>query len=137
MAPLSIDVGARRNTAGSGSCACSPWRGPEGEAGRHRFAPASSGPETIAEAALAVQDGHDPTSRPNALAVYPHGRSFEVPDWMRSQCFWVPTQPNLLIRDNQTLYYEAADDRRKRTLEVMAWGRPALDQLALKDLSSS
>ena len=65
------------------------------------------------------------------------GRSFEVPDWKRSQCFWVPTQPNLLIRDNQTLYYEAADDRRKRTLEVMAWGRPALDQLALKDLSSS
>jgi hypothetical protein len=50
------------------------------------------------------------------------GRSFAPNDWIASGTFRVPGQPNLLIADNQTETYAAADRRMRRILEFAAWG---------------
>jgi hypothetical protein len=50
------------------------------------------------------------------------GKTFEPADWIASGTFRVPGQPNLMITDNQTVNYAAADRRRRRILEFAAWG---------------
>ena len=44
-------------------------------------------------------------------------------DWIASGTFRVPGQPNLLIADNQTETYAAADRPMRRILEFAAWGK--------------
>ena len=51
------------------------------------------------------------------------GRAFDAKDWIASGTFRVPGQPNLLIADNQTETYAAADRPMRRILEFAAWGR--------------
>jgi hypothetical protein len=50
------------------------------------------------------------------------GCSFDPADWPASGTFRVPGQPNLMIADNQTRNYAAADRRMRRILEFAAWG---------------
>ena len=50
------------------------------------------------------------------------GRYYEPSQWIKSQTFRVPGQPNLLVADNQTIAYDRADLRLKRGMERAAWG---------------
>jgi len=51
------------------------------------------------------------------------GRSFEIESWIESETFRVPGQRNLLIKDNQTEYYNFADKKIKFVMEESAWGK--------------
>jgi hypothetical protein len=50
------------------------------------------------------------------------GKVFDAADWMESGTFRVPGQPNLMVSDNQTRNYLAADRHMRRILEFAAWG---------------
>lgn len=51
------------------------------------------------------------------------GRATPPEAWDRSGTFRTPGQPNLLIGDNQTRNYDAADARTRTFLELLTWGR--------------
>jgi hypothetical protein len=51
------------------------------------------------------------------------GDSFDPTDWPASGTFRVPGQPNLMVADNQTRNYMAADRHMRRILEFAAWGK--------------
>ena len=57
-----------------------------------------------------------------SVVVAADGRPFAAADWPASGTFRVPAQPGLLIADNQTEAYLAADRRGKRLMERAAWG---------------
>ena len=50
------------------------------------------------------------------------GKTYGPENWNTSETFRMPGQRNLLIGDNQTLTYEAADPPLKKMLEQAAWG---------------
>jgi len=56
------------------------------------------------------------------LVVGKDGKCYEKEDWYKSDTFWIGNQSNLLIADNQTRAYLAADPERKRELSQYAWG---------------
>jgi hypothetical protein len=60
------------------------------------------------------------------LVVDRDGASYEHGEWHRSCTFWQRDQERLLVADNQTRAYAAADDDRRRLLAGFAWG-PAAD----------
>lgn len=51
------------------------------------------------------------------------GKAYSAPDWVESQTFAVPGQPNLLVSDNRTRIYDAADPATRVRLERLVWGR--------------
>lgn len=51
------------------------------------------------------------------------GIAYESRDWPNSQTFWQGSQDNLIVADNQTRAYEAADFEVRRALSMHAWGR--------------
>ena len=51
------------------------------------------------------------------------GCIYRTKQWVDSGTFRVPGQPNLLVADNQTTAYEAADERSKKVFEKFAWGQ--------------
>lgn len=53
------------------------------------------------------------------------GKGYEKYEWDISNTFWRGTQNNLLIADNQTRKYDAADPEWKRRWELFAWGKLA------------
>lgn len=55
-------------------------------------------------------------------------------EWDTSQTFRTPGQHNLLIRDNQTDFYERSSPETKRMLELEAWGK-AFTGAQARDLS--
>ncbi|HEX8559483.1 MAG TPA: hypothetical protein VF668_15380, partial [Pyrinomonadaceae bacterium] len=57
------------------------------------------------------------------LVVGRDGRGYEPAEWAESFTFRRGEQHNLLVSDNQTRYYEAADAATRRRLEESAWGR--------------
>lgn len=57
-----------------------------------------------------------------AVVVGKDGIGYEVNDWQVSDTFWTPTQSNLLIADNQTRRFDAADSETRSFLENFAWG---------------
>ena len=52
-----------------------------------------------------------------------NNESYEPQDWMSSNTFWCPDQPNLIVADNQTEYYRKASIELRNDLERSAWGR--------------
>jgi len=50
------------------------------------------------------------------------GKGYEKNEWDISNTFWRGTQSNLLISDNQTRKYDAADLEWRRKWEIFAWG---------------
>lgn len=56
------------------------------------------------------------------LVVGRDGVAYPPERWRESATFRSGDQRNLLIADNRTEQYAAADPRFKRTLEEMAWG---------------
>jgi hypothetical protein len=50
------------------------------------------------------------------------GIAYDINDWQVSDTFWTPTQSNLLIADNQTRKFDAADSETRSFLENFAWG---------------
>jgi hypothetical protein len=61
----------------------------------------------------------------NVILVGKDGLGFEENQWHLSNTFWTQTQSNLLIADNQTRRFEAADSPTRSFLENFAWGRAA------------
>jgi hypothetical protein len=61
----------------------------------------------------------------SAIVVGKDGIGYDINDWQLSNTFWTPTQSNLLIADNQTRRFEAADSPTRSFLENFAWGRAA------------
>jgi len=59
----------------------------------------------------------------NIQVVGANGVAYEPSDWITSQTFRVPDQPNLLISDNQTSAYLMANWEQKRRLEYASWGK--------------
>jgi len=59
----------------------------------------------------------------SAIVVGKDGIGYDINDWHVSNTFWTPTQSNLLIADNQTKRFEAADTETRSFLENFAWGR--------------
>ena len=59
------------------------------------------------------------------------GGVYDPETWIKGGTFRVPGQPNLLVSDNQTRYYQQANNLLKRRLENAAWG------VALTNLSNS
>lgn len=58
-----------------------------------------------------------------SLVVGANGVAYEPKAWIESGTFRVPDQPNLLVSDNQTRYYQQADRWLRRRLENAAWGQ--------------
>lgn len=58
------------------------------------------------------------------LVVGRNGRAYEAPQWASSCTFRAGDQSNLLIADNQTESYLAADVEGRRRLSTLAWGTP-------------
>jgi hypothetical protein len=57
------------------------------------------------------------------VVVDANGQAYPPESWVESGTFWVPGQPNLLIADNKTRYYDDAGAYSRRFLELAAWGR--------------
>jgi len=62
-----------------------------------------------------------------ACVVGRDGRTYEIADWKHSETFWIATQANLLISDNQTRRYEEADARGRRVYNWFAWAETGMD----------
>lgn len=52
-----------------------------------------------------------------------NGLSYKPSEWILSETFRTPNQPNLLVGDNQTYNYDVARLYSKQRLEYAAWGR--------------
>jgi hypothetical protein len=50
------------------------------------------------------------------------GRGYPPEEWAESRTFWQESQENLLVADNQTRRYTAADEATRRRLTRNAWG---------------
>lgn len=61
--------------------------------------------------------------RLSAIVVGKDGIAYDINDWQESDTFWTRTQLNLLIADNQTKRFDAADSETRSFLENFAWGR--------------
>ena len=61
----------------------------------------------------------------SAFVVGKDGIAYDINDWQVSDTFWTPTQSNLLIADNQTRRFDAADSETRSFLENFAWGKVA------------
>ena len=61
-----------------------------------------------------------------AVLVDRDGSAFEPPDWAQTQTFRSGNQHQLLITDNRTQEYQAADSATKHEWSRMAWGESAL-----------
>ena len=59
------------------------------------------------------------------LVVGRDGRGYEKEDWARSNTFRQSNQENLLVADNQTRNYAAADFDTRKHLSRLAWGDAA------------
>jgi len=59
----------------------------------------------------------------NVIVVGKDGLGFEENEWHASNTFWTSTQSNLLIADNQTKRFEAADSETRSFLERFTWGK--------------
>ena len=57
------------------------------------------------------------------IVVGRNNKSYEPQDWVTSNTFWCPDQPNLIVADNQTEYYRKASIELRHHLERSAWGR--------------
>ena len=71
----------------------------------------------------------------SAFVVGKDGIGYDINDWQLSNTFWTSTQSNLLIADNQTKRFEAADSPTRSFLENFAWGRVFDQQQSKKSLS--
>ena len=58
-----------------------------------------------------------------ALIVDRRGKAYSSGQWADCNMFWQNSQENLLIADNQTRMFEAADNENKRKLTYLAWGK--------------
>lgn len=91
------------------------------------FAAGRDGPVTKNEA-HALESGRGGLSRfalaqgGALLVVGSDGRCYESPEWPASATFRSGRQANLILRDNRTDQYDAADPALRRRLERMAWG---------------
>jgi hypothetical protein len=56
------------------------------------------------------------------LIVGQDGRGYSVGEWYESRTFRSGGQSNLLISDNHTRYYAAADSEQRRFVAGLAWG---------------
>ena len=61
----------------------------------------------------------------NVILVGRDGLGVEENEWHASNIFWTQTQSNLLIADNQTRRFDAADFETRAFLENFAWGKVA------------
>ena len=59
------------------------------------------------------------------LIVGRDGQGYEKEQWARSNTFRQSNQENLLVADNQTRNYAAADFEKRKCLSVLAWGDAA------------
>jgi hypothetical protein len=79
-------------------------------------------------AAWALESGRRSISRQvwerglEVVVVGRDGVAYRRERWQESETFRSGAQRNLLIADNRTRQYEAARPRRRRQLELMAWG---------------
>jgi hypothetical protein len=55
------------------------------------------------------------------LIIDKNGKTYDVQDWPASKTYWISAQENLMISDNQTNTYEAADETKKFMLRYDAW----------------
>lgn len=53
------------------------------------------------------------------------GRAYDIPEWPASRTFRLGSQENLLVGDNRTREYEAADPAVRSRLRLLAWGKGA------------
>jgi hypothetical protein len=58
------------------------------------------------------------------------GRLYDIPEWKSSSTFWIGTQENLLIADNQTRNYASGSAQLRGTLKCYAWQSPKSWDLA-------
>jgi hypothetical protein len=59
-----------------------------------------------------------------AVVVDKNGKVYGVSEWKSSATFWSDEQANLIIADNRTSEYAAADRSLRQRLEKRAWVRP-------------
>ncbi len=52
-----------------------------------------------------------------------NGVSYEADLWIESNTFRTPMQSNLLVSDNQTRFYDSANQKLRQVLEFSAWGK--------------
>jgi hypothetical protein len=56
------------------------------------------------------------------LVIDRQGVAFEPEDWDKAKVFWISTQENLLVSDNQTAIYDQLDSNGKKEFTFNAWG---------------
>ena len=57
-----------------------------------------------------------------ALVVDRYGKPYEKEKWAESSTYWIGEQNNLLVSDNQTRIYQAADSEKRKLMTKLAWG---------------
>jgi hypothetical protein len=57
----------------------------------------------------------------DVLIVDKNGKSYSIDNWKKSNTFWNGEQENLIVQDNQTLYYTNGTELYKATLRFKAW----------------
>lgn len=78
--------------------------------------------------AYRFESGHDSITRQvqalglRVLVVGRDGEGYEPERWRLSNTFWRSREENLLVADNQTEAYIAADAARQAELAESAWG---------------
>ena len=55
------------------------------------------------------------------LIIDKFGKSYDIPEWHKSNIFWTGNQDNLLISDNQTKKYDNSTENEKKLLRTIAW----------------
>ena len=71
----------------------------------------------------------------NVIVVGKDGLGFDENEWHASNTFWTSKQSNLLIADNQTRRFEAADTQTQSFFKIFAWGGVFDQQQNKKSLS--
>ncbi len=55
------------------------------------------------------------------LIIDKFGKAYDIPDWPKSNIFWMGNQEKLLVSDNQTKKYDDSADSEKKLLKKIAW----------------
>ena len=57
-----------------------------------------------------------------AIVIDRFGKSYKKREWVQSKVFWMESQQDLLVSDNQTRMYDLADEETRNKLSFLAWG---------------
>ena len=71
------------------------------------------------------------------VVVGKNGKCYDIVEWRGSQTFWEAAQGNLLVSDNQTRRYQAANEDTRKVFTWYAWGSDGLRHQTTDEIAQS